>query len=141
MMEARTSPASGCSSGGSSSVKSSSTINHSSTFYTEGDDRPVFDGTCFRCNQEGHESFQCPSKPQRRQDGGRERQQNRWKKHNCAFCRDKSLWCQTHKCQEIRKLDFASRKTMLEANGDCKVCLGDCPVEGCTRQTRKVYGH
>ena len=134
MMEAR-----------SSLTVSKSLSKPSSTFYSGAENRQAFRGTCFVCNEEGHRAADCPTlEPagagRRRGGGGRRGRPNQFRKFNCAFCRDNSLWCQTWNCTELRKMDYISRKSLLDANGDCKVCAGDCPASGCTRQTKRICG-
>ena len=62
------------------------------------------------------------------------------RKFHCAYCKDNSKRCFSNWCESLRKLDFATRKQMLEANRDCEKCAGDCPKGACKQKFEKICG-
>ena len=37
-------------------------------------------------------------------------------------------------------MDYISHKQLLDFNGDCKVCAGDCPMTGCSKPIQRICG-
>ena len=63
-----------------------------------------------------------------------------YRKFHCAHCKDNSKWCSTNRCESLRKLDFKTRKQMLDANLDCEKCAGDCPKGACKWKLERICG-
>ena len=113
----------------------------STTMYSGDGDTPSGSGLCFKCNKPGHLKRNCPENKSGGSGQGRGggaagkksggRFQPKHRKFNCAYCKDDSKRCQTFCCDQLRKLDFNSRKQMLDENRDCDKCAGDCPKGNC----------
>ena len=91
---------------------SSSSKSH--TMYSGGGEYR-FRGQCHFCNEEGHKKAECPNvEPaggsRRKNVGGGNRRPNQIGKFSCALCMDDNKWCETWKCEELRKMDYMSRK-------------------------------
>ena len=113
---------------------------------------------CYICGEEGHIKKDCSQNPSGRRgvkssgggskgsnSGGRsskDRAAPVHRKYHCAFHKDDSgTPCFTETCPVVRfRPEYEERLKLLQANGDCEVCCGDCPKGRCSAKNKRTCG-
>merc|ERR1712237_263570 len=125
-----------------SAVQAKATTKPATTLYSS--NSSTFTGNCYKCRKQGHIAADCPKGSTGQVGGGavakRGGRAPQHRKFHCAYCKDNSKRCFTNWCENLRKLDFATRKQMLEANQDCEKCAEDCPKGACKQKFEKICG-
>ena len=124
-------------------------VKPTASFYSNGAPPPPLPKSgmrCYRCGEEGHRKFDCPSRKSGGGNAGGGKDQKTpkkpcVKKFWCAFHRDDATTrCSSVSCQELRQEDAAKRIQLLKDNGDCIHCCGDHKPEDCSRKGRLCGG-